>query len=118
MDNNIKAIETSIALTRRCLPIFNGNAALKLQLEDKILFFEQLRNQLLHARLIATIQPSTVVSVVPLFPAVDPLPPPSHTVAAASSVTVTSTMDTAIASTNTSPATIQAPQKYPKYILV
>ena len=118
MDKNIRAIETSIAFTRRCLPLFNGNAPLKLQLEDKIFRFEKLRNQLLYACLIAIIRPSTVVSVVPLFPAVDPLPPPSHTVGAASSVTVISTTGTAIASTNTSADTIQAPQKYPQYILV
>ena len=58
MDNNIKAIETSLALTRRCLSLFNGNAASKLQLEDKILKFEILRNRLLHARLAAAPQPS------------------------------------------------------------
>ena len=44
MDNYIKAIEDRLALARRCLPLFNGNAELKLQLENEILKFEQLRN--------------------------------------------------------------------------
>ena len=108
MDNNIKAIETSLVLTRRCLSLFNGNAASKLQLEDKILKFEILRNRLLHARSAAAFQPSSVVFVVPL---------PS-TVVAAPSATVTATTATATASTSTSAATIQAPQKYPQDILI
>ena len=116
MDINIKAIETSLALTRRCLSLFNGNAVLQLQLEDKILKFEQLRNQLLHARLAAASQPVTVVSVVPPSLTVAPMPPPLHIVAAAPSATVTAPTSTGISSTSTSAATIQASQKYPQYI--
>ena len=116
MDNNIKAIEKSLALTRRCLSLFNGNAVIQLQLADTILKFEQLRNQLLHARLAAAPQPATVVSVVPLSSTVAPMPPPSHTVAAAQSATVTDTTGNVIATTSTSAATIQAPEKYPRYI--
>ena len=44
MDNNFKAIEKSIALTRRCVLLINGSVALKLQLEEKLLKFEQIRN--------------------------------------------------------------------------
>ena len=51
LDNNIKDIKKNLALKRRCYSLFNNNAALKLQLEDKILTFEQIQNQLLHARL-------------------------------------------------------------------
>ena len=36
MDHYIKAIEDRLALERRCLTLFNGNAALKLQLERNI----------------------------------------------------------------------------------
>ena len=118
MDNYVKAIEDRLALERRCLTLFNGNAALKLQLERNILKHEQLRNQLIHARLAAAPQFSTVVPVVPLSLTVDPVPPTSLTVAAVPSATATATTGTAIASTSISVATIQAPQKYPQYILV
>ena len=118
MDNYIKAIEDRLALARSCLPLFNTNVALKLQLEHEILKFEQLRNKFLHARLAAAPQPSTVAPVVSLIPTVAPLPPPSHTVAAAPSTTAIATTGTAITSTSISAATIQAPQKYPQYILV
>ena len=70
MDNYIKAIEDRLALERRCLTLFNGNAALKLQLERNILKHEELRNKLLHARLAAPPQLSTVVPVVSLSPTV------------------------------------------------
>ena len=63
MDNNIEAIEKSLALTLRCLLLFHGNAALTLQLEDKILKFEIVLNQLLHVRLAAAPQYLTVVSI-------------------------------------------------------
>ena len=109
MDNNIKAIETSIALTRLCLSLMNGNGMLKLQLEDKILKFEQLRNHLLHARF-APPQPATVISIVSPSSTVTPMPLPSNTVAAAPLVTVTATTGIAIASTSTDAAAIQAPQ--------
>ena len=66
MNNYIKEIEDRLALARPCLPLFNGNTALKLQLEDEILKFEQLWNKFLHARLAATPQPPTVVPVVQL----------------------------------------------------
>ena len=36
MNNYIKAIENRLALERRCLTLFNGNTALKLQLERNI----------------------------------------------------------------------------------
>ena len=117
MDNNIKAIETNLALTRRCFLLFNGNVELKLQLEDKILKFEQLRNQLLHARF-AFPQRTTVVSVVLPFSTVAQILPSSHTVAAAPSATVSATTGTASASTSTFAATIQTSHKYPQYILV
>ena len=108
MDNYIKAVEDRLALARRCLPLVNGNAALKLQLEGKILKFEQLRNQFSHARSAAVPQLSTVA----------PVPPPSQRVAAALSTTATATTGTASLSTSIFAATIQAPQKYPQYILV
>ena len=111
MDNNIKAIDKSLVLTRRCLSLFYGNAALKMQLKDKILKFEQIRNQLLYACLAAAPQP---LAVVPLSSTFDLVPPPSHTVAAAQSATATATTGTASASTNISAATIQTPQKYPQ----
>ena len=117
MDNNIKAIETSIALTRRCISLINGNVTLKLQLEDKILKFEQLRNHILHARFAAP-QPATVVPVVPPSSTVTPMQLPSNTVAATPSATVTATTGSAIASTSTYAAAIQAPQKYSQYTLV
>ena len=65
MDNYIKAIEDRIALARRCLPLVNGNAALKLQLEGEILKFEQLRNQFIHA----------CSAAAPQLPTVTPVPP-------------------------------------------
>ena len=37
MDIYINIIEDRLALAHRCLPLFNGNAALKLQLEGEIL---------------------------------------------------------------------------------
>ena len=128
MDNYIKAIEERIVLARRCLPIFNGNAALKLQLEDEMLKFEQLQNKFLHARLAAVHQPPTVVQVVslsltdvpvvPLSSSVVPLPPPSHTIAAAPSATVTTTTGTVFDMTSTSAATILASQKYTVYFTI
>ena len=118
MDNYVKAIEDRLALERRCLTLFNGNAALKLQLERNILKHEQLRNQLLHPRVAAAPQPSTVVPVFSLSSTVAPLPPPSHTIAAAPSATVTGMTDNAIASTSTSSSTRQVSQKYSQYILV
>ena len=54
-----------LALARRCLPLFNGNAALKLQLEGEILKFELLGNQFIHARSAAAPQPPTVALVPP-----------------------------------------------------
>ena len=118
MENNIKAIEKSLVLTRRCLSLFNGKAVLQLQLGDKILKLEQLRNKLLHAHLAAASQPATIVSIVPPFSTVAQMLPPLHTVAAAPSATVTAPTSTGISSTRTSAATIQAPQKYQEYILV
>ena len=128
MDNYIKAIEERLALASHCLPLFNNNVALKLQLEDEIVKFEQLRNKFLHARLAAASQhptvvpvvtlPPTVVSIVFLSLSVVSLPLPSHTIAAAPSATVTATTGTVIASMSTSAATIEASQKYPLYILV
>ena len=50
MDNYNTAIEDRLALARCCLPLFNNNVLLKLQLEDEILKFKQLRNKFLHAR--------------------------------------------------------------------
>ena len=82
MDNYFKAIEDRLALARRCLPLFNGNAELKLQLEGEILKFEQPRNQFIHARSAAVPQPPTVASVpspstvVPEPPKADPVLPP------------------------------------------
>ena len=70
MDNYIKVIEDRLAQARRCLPLFNNNAALKLQLKDKILKLEQLRNKFLHARSAAAPQLPTVVPVVPNPPTV------------------------------------------------
>ena len=118
MENNIKAIEKSLALTRRCLPLFNGKAVLQLQLGDKILKLEQLRNQLLHAYLAAASQPATIVSVVIPSSTVAPMLPPLHTVAAALSATVTAPTSTGISLTRTSAATIKAPHKYPEYSIV
>ena len=82
MDNYIKEIEDRLALARRCLPLFNGNAALKLQLEGEILKVEHLRNQFLHVRSAAVQQPPTVASlptrrtVVPVQTTADPVLPP------------------------------------------
>ena len=58
MDNYIKAIKDRIALARRCLPLFNGNAALKLQLEGEILKFEQFDSESVHPRSFSS-SPST-----------------------------------------------------------
>ena len=50
MENYINAIDDHIALARRCLSLFNGNAPFKLQLEGEILKFDQLWNQFIDAR--------------------------------------------------------------------
>ena len=81
MDDYIKAIEERLVLARRCLPLFNGNAALKLQLEVEILKFDQLRNRFLHARSAAAPQTPTIAAVPPpLPPTVVPVPPTAELV--------------------------------------
>ena len=67
MDNYINAVEHRLVLARRCLTIFNGLAALKLQLERNILKLEKIWNKFLHARSATAFQILKIVTV--------PLPP-------------------------------------------
>ena len=67
MNNYIKAVKNRLVLARRYFTIFNGPAALKLQLERNILKLKKFWNKFLHARSATAFQILKIVTV--------PLPP-------------------------------------------